>query len=198
MLAVLCVVALAGVAVTLGALVVLHLAPTGLSPLRDPVSAYGISRFGALYRVQTLGTAVAAAALAIGLSGAGVTAAAPAVAALIVLAVTRGVISWVPMDADGVTPTSTGRAHDVLAFGAFAAASVGGVLVGIAFGSTDGLTVAAPVATTLGWVTTGASALTVLASAVRALRPAFGLAERLIYLGMLAWLATTAVALMLR
>ena len=67
MLAVLCVVALAGVAVTLGALVVLHLAPSGLSPLRDPVSAYGISRFSLLYRAQTLGTAVSAAALAVAL-----------------------------------------------------------------------------------------------------------------------------------
>ncbi|MFF2051119.1 DUF998 domain-containing protein [Leifsonia sp. NPDC058194] len=196
MLAVLTVLAFAGVAVTLGALVVLHLAPTGLSPLRDPVSAYGISRFSVLYRVQTLGTAVAAAALAIALAGSGVTAATPAVAALIVLAVARGVISWVPMDAGGAPTTSTGRAHNLLAFGAFAAASVGGFMVGIAFGSTDGLTAAAPIATACGWVMTVASALTILAAATRALRPVFGLAERLIYVGMLTWLACTAVALM--
>ncbi|MBB2967834.1 DUF998 domain-containing protein [Leifsonia aquatica] len=196
MLAVLCVVALAAVAVTLGALVVLHLAPSGLSPLRDPVSAYGISRFSLLYRAQTLGTAVSAAALAVALPVAGVGAVTAAVIALIVLAVTRGVISWVPMDAEGAPRTSTGRTHNLLAFGAFAAASVGGFMVGIAFGSTGGLAVAAPLATTFGWIMSVASALTILASLIGALRPIFGLAERLIYVGMLAWLATTAVALM--
>jgi CDP-diglyceride synthetase len=196
MLAALCLVALAGAAVTLGTLVVLHLAPTGLSPLRDPVSAYGISRYRLLYRAQTLGTAVAAAALAVALPLAGVQAAVGAVVALIVLAAARGVISWMPMDAPGSSRTPTGRGHNLLAFGAFAAASVGGFLVGVAFGSTPGLAAAAPAATALGWLMTAASALTIVSAATPGLRAVFGLAERLIYVGMLAWLVLTAIVLL--
>lgn len=192
------VLALAGVLATTAALVALHLLPTRLSPLRDPVSAYGISRYAGLYRAQTLGTALAALALAIALPAAGVDSAIPAVAALAVLAAARGLISWVPMDAEGAPRSATGRAHNLLAFGAFAAASVGGFMVGIAFGATDGLRALAPVATSLGWVMTIASALTIAAAEVRALRPIFGLAERLIYTGMLAWLTMSAIALIPR
>lgn len=192
------VVALGGVVATVAALVVLHALPTGLSPLRDPVSAYGISRYAGLYRLQTVGTAVAAAALAVALPVIGVASAVPAIIALAVLAVTRGLISWVPMDAEGAPRSATGRRHNLLAFGAFAAASVGGFMVGIAFGATDGLQAYAPAATALGWVMSAASALTILAAVVPGLRPAFGLAERLIYVGMLAWLTVTVVALVVR
>ena len=51
-----------GLSIGVVALVVLHLMPSGLSPLRNPVSQYGITRFKAGYRVQTL---------AYGLAGAG-------------------------------------------------------------------------------------------------------------------------------
>ncbi|UAJ79274.1 DUF998 domain-containing protein [Leifsonia sp. ZF2019] len=196
MVAVLTLVALAGVSVTLGALIVLHVAPSGLAPLRDPVSAYGISRHSALYRVQTLGTAVAAAALAIAFAATDLPATLPAIVALIVLAVARAVISWAPMDAPGTARTSTGRLHDVLAFGAFAAASVGGFMTAIAFGATSGLSAAAAASSALGWLMTAASVLTIVSAATPALRGVFGLAERLIYVGMIAWLALTAVVLL--
>ena len=100
------------------------------------------------------------------------------------------------MDADGAPRTRTGRAHNLLAFLAFAAASVGGFMVGIAFAATPGLEAYSGASTVLGWVMTAASAVTILGGAVRGIRPAFGLAERLIYIGMLAWLALTAVALL--
>jgi hypothetical protein len=198
MLVLLCILALAGVLTTVATLAALHLVPTGLSPLRDPVSAYGISRHGALYRAQTLGTAVAAAALAVALPAAGITSSVPAVVALVVLALARGVISWVPMDAEGASRTSTGRRHDWLAYAAFAAASVGGFMVAIAFASTGVLDPAAAGASILGWVMTIAGAVTILASFVATLRPIFGLAERVIYLGMLTWLALTAITLVVR
>jgi hypothetical protein len=51
-----------GLAVGVAALAYLHLAPTGLSALRDAVSRYGISPFRGFYRVMTLGLAVAGAA----------------------------------------------------------------------------------------------------------------------------------------
>lgn len=191
------IVAVAGSLTTIAALVVLHVVPTGLSPFSDPVSAYGISPRRSLYRIQTLGTAVSAAALAVALPVAGVASAAPAVIALAVLAVTRGIISWVPMDAPG-TRSATGRQHNVLAFGAFAAASVGAFMVGIAFGDTEGLAGAGSAATALGWFLSAASAATIATALIPAGRRIFGLAERLIYVGMLAWLIVTAVALILR
>ncbi|MFK0402855.1 DUF998 domain-containing protein [Microbacterium sp. NPDC090225] len=186
---------LLGVAVAVVALIALHIVPSGLSPLRDPVSAYGISRWRALYRTQTLATAVAAVALAGALLAGGIPSALAALIALAALALTRGPISWVPMDAADAPRTATGRRHNLLAFGAFAAASVGGFMTGIAF-SAAGIDGAANASTLLGWVMTAASAVTILASVVRPLKPVFGLAERLIYVGMFAWLSVAAVALL--
>lgn len=193
----LAVLALLGVAVAVIALVALHVVPSGLSPLRDPVSAYGISRWRALYRTQTVATAVAAVSLAGALLAAGIPSTLPALIALAALALTRAPISWVPMDAADAPRTATGRRHNLLAFGAFAAASVGGFMTGIAF-SAAGFDGAANASTVLGWVMTVASAVTILASVVRPLKPIFGLAERAIYLGMFAWLVLGAVVLLAR
>jgi hypothetical protein len=191
----LAVLTLVGVTVAVAALVALHIVPSGLSPLRDPVSAYGISRWRALYGVQTVATAVAALALAGLLLAAGTPAAIAAVIALVALALARAPISWVPMDAANAPRTATGRRHNLLAFGAFAAASVGGFMTGIAF-SAAGVAAAASAATLLGWVMTVASAVTIIAGIVTALRPVFGLAERLIYVGMFAWLSVAALTLL--
>lgn len=190
------VIALVAVAAAVVALVVLHAAPTGLSPLRDPVSAYGISRWRALYRLQTLATAAAAASVAVALGTSGLSSTTPAIIALVVLAATRAPIGWVPMDADDEQRSATGRAHNLLAYGSFASASVGGFMTGIAFGDTDGLTTAATVVTAFGWLMVAASAVTIIASTAKSARPVLGIAERLIYLGMFAWLVVTAVTVM--
>lgn len=192
----LAVLALVGVLVVLAALVALHALPTGLSPIRDAVSAYGISPYRWLYRTQTIATGVTAAALAIAVPSAIASGTVGAVIALWVLAVARAVIGWFPMDAPGATRTGTGRLHNVLAFGAFAAASVGGFMTGIAFGGDPRFVALAGISTALGWLMSAASLLTLLAARIKALSPIFGLAERLIYLGMLAWLATVAAALL--
>jgi hypothetical protein len=52
------------------------------------------------------------------------------------------------------------------------------------------------VSSALGWLMTAASALTVAAGVVRPVAGVFGLAERLIYVGMLAWMALSAVVLL--
>ena len=57
------VVALSALATAVGALVWLHLVPTGLSPLRDPVSQYGISIYRAGYRVATISLGIVGAAI---------------------------------------------------------------------------------------------------------------------------------------
>ena len=107
-----------GIAVGVIALVALHLLPTGLSPVRAPVSQYGISRYRAGYRVQTIAYAVAGIGAAIGI------AALPGQSRLAVIlcgifAVTRAAISWFPMDSPGSAPTASGRRHRLLAVGAF-------------------------------------------------------------------------------
>ncbi|HEY2325977.1 MAG TPA: DUF998 domain-containing protein [Gaiellaceae bacterium] len=103
---------LVGLAVGVGALVALHLLPTGLSPLRDAVSRYGISDYALGYRVQTLGYALAGAGAAIGLAARPDTGRS-VVVACVVFAVSRTAISWAPMD-------SARELHWLLAVAAFA------------------------------------------------------------------------------
>lgn len=193
----LAIVGIGGALATLVALIVLHALPTGLSPLRDPVSAYGISRWRSLYRVQTIGTAVSAAALAVLLTVQFGSAATAAALSLAVLAVARLVISWFPMDASGAARTRTGRLHNLFAFGAFAAASVSGFMVAIALSADAATADLSSVASTLGWIMTVASVITIVAGVARPLAGIFGLAERLIYVGMLALLGFAPIVVVL-
>ena len=57
------VIALAALAATVASLGYLHLAPTGLSPIRNAVSQYGITPFRAGYRAATIAFAVAGASI---------------------------------------------------------------------------------------------------------------------------------------
>ena len=55
---------LAGTVGCCACLVYLHLAPTGYSPVRDPVSAYGVGQYARWYQAQVTCAAFAAAMLA--------------------------------------------------------------------------------------------------------------------------------------
>lgn len=112
-----------GVTVGVVALVVLHVAPTGLSPLRNAVSQYGISPYRTGYRVQTIAFGVAGAGAAVGLASLP-GAASVLVALCAVFAGARLSISWFPMDTPGTTLTTTGRRHGLLAICAFGAVGV--------------------------------------------------------------------------
>ena len=111
---------LAATAVALAALVVLHLLPTGLSPVHNAVSQYGITRYRQGYRVLTIGLGVAglaaAALVADGFPRSGRTL---VVALLVLFGVCRLVISWFPMDRPGTSRSRHGAAHLALAAGAF-------------------------------------------------------------------------------
>ena len=118
------VVSLIAVAVTVASLAWLHAQRTGLSWVRNPVSEYGITPFRSGYRVATIAFGVAGLALAIGIDRAIADHGSVGVVALLVLfGVTRGAISWFPMDAPGTSRTSTGVIHFVLAFVAFLSTS---------------------------------------------------------------------------
>lgn len=118
-------VAFAGLASGVINLAVLHRMPTGLSPIHNAVSQYGITRFRIGYRLQTLSYAVAGAALAVGLDRAvGGPSSAIVVICCGVFAVSRALISWFPMDEPGAEPTPTGRRHGILAIVTFVSIAV--------------------------------------------------------------------------
>jgi hypothetical protein len=131
-------VVIAGIIATIAVLVViasyvyLHVAATGLSPLRNAFSQYALTPYRIGYRTATIGLAVTAVALAVGI-GIAVPAASQVVIALVVCAFGRAFVGWVPMDAPDTPATTTGRIHWYLgivsfAAGTYAASALSGVL----------------------------------------------------------------------
>ena len=189
------VVSLSGTATCVGALAYLHVAPTGLSPVRNAVSQYGITAYRSWYRVQTVAMGIAAAALAVALShdlaGPGTTA---VVALVAVLAACRLAISWFPMDAPGSPRTSTGAAHGLLAIGAFLSAAIAAIRLAKLLGADASLDALATTSRVLGWAMAASLALLFLARLSPDLRRRFGLIERAFYVAILVWLVVVATA----
>jgi uncharacterized protein DUF998 len=191
------VVCLGATAVAVGALVVLHLLPTGLSPMHNAVSQYGITRYRLGYRVQTIGFAVAGAAAAVGLAEAAPGRGRVVLVLLGVFAVSRLAISWFPMDAPGSEErTSDGRTHIVLAVATFLAIMVAAVRLPPIVRPIDGWNGTATSSAVIGWYLI--AMLLGMASSRRlpARRSYFGLAERAVYLGIVAWLVVVGVTLL--
>lgn len=181
----------AGLVIGVAALVVLHVLPTGLSPVRNAVSQYGITRYRAVYRVQTLAYAAAGIGAVLGIAT--FAHAVQAVALCGAFAVARALISWFPMDAPGSERTQTGRWHGILAIVAF-------VTMGLASWQfarllrVDGVYPA--IATASGLLATlMAVSLVVMTLSRRARVGYFGLIERVFYIGMTAWLVLVAITL---
>jgi hypothetical protein len=168
--------------VALGAVIVslgyLHVAPTGLSPVRNAVSQYGITPFRAGYRVATIAFAVAALGLALGLHR----------------AITRALISWFPMDAPGTPRTTTGRQHGLLAIAAFIAATIAAFRLGSALSGGARWHSLAPVSTALGGAMLACLLAIVVARRVPAVHERFGAIERGFYLAAIAWFAVFSLA----
>jgi uncharacterized protein DUF998 len=184
--------ALAGVVASLG---YLHLEPTGLSPIRNAVSQYGITTFKAGYRVATIAFGVAGLALAVGIEqafkGNG-----PVVVVilLVIFAITRAVISWFPMDAPGEDRTSTGRAHGLLAIGAFGSASIAALRLASVLTHADRWKSLAPVSQALGWAMLACLLGLAISRSFPVVRARFGAIERGFYLSAIAWFAVFAAA----
>ncbi|GAB3395647.1 hypothetical protein GCM10027568_28050 [Humibacter soli] len=180
----------AGCLVLIAALLVMHFMPTGLSPILDPVSAYALSNARAWYAVAGIAAAVSGGASAILLADVPATRA--SVVLLWIFAAARLVIPLFPMDRPGTDRTQKGRLHNLLAIVAFATVTVAAFLAagplansgrtGIAVGST-----CAAIVMAIG------SILVIASSVAPPLRRIFGLAERLIYLGFIAWFLTLAL-----
>jgi len=189
------VLALLALATVLGALGYLHLEPTGLSPVCNAVSQYGITTFRAGYRVATIAFAVAAIALAVGVDRATGKAGTDAVVVLLILfAVARGAISWFPMDAPGAVRTSTGQMHGLLALVAFASAATAALRLGTVLSHGARWRSLAPVSSALGWAMVACLLGILLARSFPSLRARFGAIERGFYISAIAWFAVFASA----
>lgn len=177
------IVSLVGLAGVVGSLGYLHLAPTGLSPVANAVSQYGITEYRFGYRVATVSFGVAGIALAVGLHAALPASGTSAVVAfLAVFAAGRLVISWFPMDAPGSPRTSTGQAHGLIA------SAPSSPRVGSPWPSLS------PVSTGLGAAMAVCLLGTVLGRSSPSWHRAFGAVERLFYVGAIAWFAVFSVA----
>jgi hypothetical protein len=188
------IIALVALAATVASLVWLHLQSAKLSPIRDPVSQYGITGFRAGYRAATVAFGAAGLALAVGISEALGARGLAAVILLVVFAITRGVISWFPMDAPGMKWTRTGWTHFVLAFVAFASVLAAASVLGAVLSNPGTWHALAPISAALGYAMTACLAPFGLAQTVPALRARFGAIERGFYLFAITWCAVFAVA----
>ena len=172
-------VSLAGTAAAIGVLAYLHVAPTGLSPVRNPVSQYGISTYRWGYRAVTISMGVAGAALGIALHGAVHGSGVAAILALVaIFSVSRLAISWFPMDVPGTERTTTGAVHGLLAIATFGSVAAAAVRL---YRVLEGAMVACLV-------------VLMLSRLAQEVRRAFGAVERALYVGILAWLIVIGVA----
>ena len=194
MVAVLACLALLATLACLGALLWVHLLPTGYQPIRNAVSDYGVGAYRAFYRAQTAAIAVAALALAAAFAKQADPSPRRVIVLLVLFALARLAIPSFPTDLDRGQPTRTGRIHVLLA--------------GVAFGSiawaaaalpdqVDWPSIHGPLAT-LGWVVV-ATAIACGLAMTRLLHaptePFFGLIERCFYAAMITWFAVVSIYL---
>jgi hypothetical protein len=192
--AVLACLALLATLTCLGALVWVHLLPTGYRPLRNAVSDYGVGPYRAFYRAQTAAIAVAALCLAAAIAKGVDPSPRRVIVLLVIFAVARLAIPSFPTDLDRGQPTRTGRTHVLLA--------------GVAFGSIAWTAAALPdhvdwpsihgLLVTLGWIVV-ATAIACGLAMIRLLHattePFFGLIERCFYAAMITWFAVVSIHL---
>ena len=188
------IIALLALAMTVASLVWLHLQPTGLSPIRNPVSQYGITSFHAGYRAATIAFGTAGLALAAGMSLAIAGRGLVVVILLVVFAIARAAISWFPMDARGAKWTRTGQMHFLLAFVAFASVTAAALVLGAVLSSQGRWHALAPVSSALGYAMVACLAVFGMAQTLPTLRERFGAIERGFYLFAITWCVVFASA----
>jgi hypothetical protein len=188
-------IALAGTTSCLLTLIVLHVLPTGLSPLTNPVSQYGITSYRLGYRVQTIAMGIAAIAAATGISKLGIRGGSLVAVLLAIFGAARLAISWFPMDVPGAARTESGRRHGLLALAAFGGATLAALRLGADIsGSNVWVHARGPIAGL------GIKMLVCLISMGAArrsetMRHYFGLVERAFYAGTIGFLFVVAIDL---
>lgn len=187
-------VAIAGTASCVVTLIVLHVLPTGLSPLTNPVSQYGITSYRVGYRIQTIAMGIAAIAAAIGIAELGI-GGGPVVALLVIFGGARLAISWFPMDVPGGARTDSGRRHGLLALGYFGGATLAALRLGADLGGSNtwldarGAIVGLGIAMLVCLVSMGGTRRS------ESMRHYFGLVERAFYAAAIGFLLVVAIEL---
>jgi hypothetical protein len=187
-------VAMVALVICIGCLIVLHLVPSGLHPMRDPVSLYGTTRYSVLYRVQAIASGICALCLLLALTEQHIPLPSLGLLMLACYGIARIAIAAFMMDAHGKR-TLTGSIHILLAAVAFTTIAVA---VGMDTASLllsplwNGLSVFLSLAE---YLTIISALLFLLVSLLPVLRPFTGLIERGIYLGALCWLALVIIPL---
>jgi hypothetical protein len=171
--------------ISLIGLIAIHILPTGLNPLRDPVSQYHLTRFRPVILVSTLSAAVAGVGAIFALTGLLGAAATVCDILLILFVVSRALIPFLRMDPPGHSVTSVGRIHTVLAFTAFGSAIAVAFVAGGALHDA-GWQSQATWSTIFG-VVGSIGAIGLLIGVIAKRSALFGLFERLIYVGFVPW-----------
>jgi hypothetical protein len=175
--------------------IVLHVVRTDVDPLIDGVSAYALTPFGTLYRIQVLVTGLAALLLTLAVLAGGL-ASGVAVALLAVFGMSRILIARYPTDPRGTTSFSrAGRLHVLLATTTFVTIAVAAPAIGATLTNSPGWTGWTAGLAVVGWVTTACALGTFASSTTPVTRRVFGLVERGAYAGMLGWLVIVAAGI---
>ena len=191
------IIAAVAMAISTGALLLLHLLPTGYNPIRDAVSDYAIGRYHAVFWTFTTAGAVSGLALAIALARSYPAKPTLTVAMLLLSAAARVLIPVFPTDQSGSRfQTPEGTIHMVLAVTIFASVAVAASNLGDTLGhepawhSVHGL-----VDGWLPWVITATATATGLAIIGPRLKRIFGLIERSYYLSSITWFFVVSIEL---
>jgi hypothetical protein len=166
-------------------LVRLHTLPTGLKPTRDAVSDYGTTPFHLYYRVMVVLVGAGAGCLALALGRIGGVATS-ALVWLWVFAASRILIAGFMTVRPGRRLTTEARVHLALAAAAFTAIAFAAPTVSRELDLAHGLATLVVVA----------AIATLITRVVQTLTIVFGLAERLLYVAFLAWMAVIAISLL--
>lgn len=173
----------------------LHLLPTGLSPLHNAVSQYGITRYRLGYRIQTISLGVAGAAAAVGIAKAAPGRGRLVLVVLGVFAVARLAISWFPMDPPGSEPTSDGRNHGLLAIATFLAIIVAAARLPQLVHAIGGWHGVATASVVIAWAMVASMVAMITSRRSAGTGGYFGMAERVFYVAIVAWLVAVGIAL---
>jgi hypothetical protein len=191
------IVAAVAMAIGTGALIALHVLPTGYNPIRDAVSDYAIGRYRPLFWVFATSGAVAGLALAIALARSNPPKPTLTIVILVLSGVARFLIPVFPTDQAGSRfQTLKGTIHMVLAIAIFASIAVAASNLGSTLGhETAWHPVKGLVDGWLPWVITATAIATGLAIAGPRLKRVFGLIERLYYLSSITWFLVVSIEL---
>jgi hypothetical protein len=174
-------------------LTIVHFLPTGVSPIREAVSDYGVGKYKNFYRLAAFWLGAAALLMAIAFGKALFPKPTLTIMALLVFTAVRWAIIIFPTDLPDADETDVGKAHVTLATIAFVSITVAATFFPGQVNHDPSWHKYVP----LLWALAAAIAVTAIATGVTRsfAQQVFGLAERLLYVTMFAWLIAVAAIL---